>query len=299
MSRKNVLAAALTGMATGVLLIAVANALPEPAAIPTAPAAKEAKKETAKHERLAGDAPSRTGGRSEFLDFALAPRRPGNLLARAGVAGQSAAKRPIWLLQRGDPALEGELLVFGCIHGDECAARHLQPLAPGSGCPDPASDVYIVPNLNPDGFALGTRLNGRGVDLNRNFAAGWKPMEERGSPQFSGPKPFSEPESRLAARIVERLRPEVTVWFHQHHGKRPLVRAWGGSVTAAADFARRAKLPFRRLPWLAGTAPNWQNHRFPGTASFVVELPRGPLPDGLETRLESAIVRLARKVGED
>lgn len=280
MSRPRILSAALAGMVTGVFLIAVANALPEPAAMPTAPAAREK-------------------SRSKFLDFALTPRRPGNLLGRAGVAGHSAEKRPIWLLQRGDPALEGELLVFGCIHGDECAASDLQPLAPGSGCPDPASDVYLVPNLNPDGLALGTRLNSRGVDLNRNFPSEWRPMEERGSPQFSGPEPFSEPESRLAARIVERLRPEVTVWFHQHYGERPLVRAWGRSVAAGSDFARLAKLPFRRLPWLAGTAPNWQNHRFPGTASFVVELPREPLTDGVRTRLERAIVRLARKVGED
>src|SRR5262249_25070105 len=31
-------------------------------------------------------------------------------------------------------------------------------------------------------------------------------------------------------------------------------------------------LSFRKLPWLPGSAPNWQNHRFPGTSSFVVEL---------------------------
>jgi CBS domain-containing protein len=29
--------------------------------------------------------------------------------------------------------------------------------------------------------------------------------------------------------------------------------------------------------WLPGTAPNWQNHHLPGTASFVVELPAGSL----------------------
>lgn len=280
MSRQRILSAALAGMATGVFLIAVANALPEPAATPTAPAARE-------------------GTQGKFLAFALTPRRPGNLLGRIGVAGRSAQGRPIRLRQVGDPAIDGEVLVFGCIHGDECAASDLQPLAPGSGCPDPASDVYLVPNLNPDGLALDTRLNGRGVDLNRNFPSEWRPMEERGSPQFSGPEPFSEPESRLAARIVERLRPEVTIWFHQHYGKRPLVRAWGGSVAAGTDFARLAKLPFRRLPWPSGTAPNWQNHRFPGTTSFVVELPRGPLTDGVRTRLERAIVRLARKVGKD
>ena len=231
-----------------------------------------------------------------FLAFTQAPRRPGNLLLREDLAGRSAQGRPIPLRQLGDPAIEGEVLVFGCIHGDECAARGVQPLT--GGCPDPRGDVYLVPNLNPDGFAGGTRLNGRGVDLNRNFPVAWKPIGERGGPQHSGPRPFSEPETRLAARIVEQLRPEVTIWFHQHYEAEPLVRAWGGSVAAARRFARLARLPSRRLPWLAGTAPNWQNHRFPGTASFVVEMPRGPLPVAVEARLGRAIATLARRVGE-
>lgn len=213
------------------------------------------------------------------------------------VAGHSASRRPIALVQRGQPAIDGELLVFGCVHGDECAARDLQPLS--NGCPDPASDIYVVPNLNPDGFVLGTRLNGRGVDLNRNFPSGWRPIGQRGDPQYSGPHPFSEPETRLAARIVKRLRPKVTIWFHQHRAARPLVRAWGQSVATARRYAELARLPFRRLPWPAGTAPNWQNHRFPGTASFVVEMPQGPLPQQLESRLERSIVLLGREVGED
>jgi murein peptide amidase A len=234
-----------------------------------------------------------------FLGFLETPRQPGNLLARRGVAGDSAEGRPVGVLQRGDPAHDAEVLVFGCIHGDECAAKEIQPLAPASGCPDPASDIYLVPNLNPDGLALGTRLNGRGVDLNRNFPSGWRPIGERGDPQYSGPRPFSEPETRLAARIVSRLRPEVTIWFHQHYAPNPLVRAWGQSITVARRFAALAKLPFRRLPWPAGTAPNWQNHRFPGTASFVVELPRGPLADAAKWHLGKSIVRLARQAGED
>jgi protein MpaA len=236
---------------------------------------------------------------SPFLAFTRTPRRPGNVLSRRGVVGRSAEGRPIGLLQRGDPAFEGELLVFGCIHGDECAASDLQPLAPGSGCPDPASEIFVVPNLNPDGLAAHTRLSGRGVDLNRNFPSGWRPIGRRGDPQYSGPRPFSEPETRLAARIVRMLRPEATIWFHQYGRPRPLVRAWGRSVAAGRAFARLSRLAFRALPWPDGTAPNWQNHRFPGTASFVVELPPGALDVDLKGRLERAIVRQARRVGED
>ncbi len=244
-----------------------------------------------------GPDPVATAARRDgFLAFTQAPRYPGDLLLRAGVAGDSVAGRPIGLRQLGDPTLDGEVLVFGCIHGDECAGSEIEPV--GNGCPDPGADLYVVPNLDPDGAARGNRLNGRGVDLNRNFPSHWRPIGSRGDPQYAGPHPFSEPETRLAARIVRRLQPRVTIWFHQHAGP-ALVRAWGQSAPAARRFARLARLPFYLLPWPAGTAPNWQNHRFPGTSSFVVELSSGRLASGLESRLGSAIVQLGRKVGED
>jgi murein peptide amidase A len=229
--------------------------------------------------------------------FARTPRGSGNLLARAGRVGRSVEGRPIALHQFGDPAWSGELLVFGCIHGDECGAGRLTPLA--GGCPDPGSDIYVVPDLNPDGAAAGSRLNGRGVDLNRNFPADWTPREERGDPQYPGPRPFSEPESRLAARIIRTLRPEATIWFHQYRGSRPFVRAWGPSVPAARRFARFARVPFRLMRWPAGTAPNWQNNRFPEGSSFVVETPRGALAPATKSRLSKALVRMGRWVRED
>jgi murein peptide amidase A len=216
---------------------------------------------------------------------------------RVSAAGRSIEGRRIWMRRLGDASIAGRLLVFGCIHGDECAARRLEPLH--DGCPDPEADVFVVPDLNPDGFAADSRLNARGVDLNRNFSAGWEPIGRPGNLQYSGPRPFSEPEARLAARLVRRLRPRVTVWFHQRYADRPLVRAWGGSRAAARRFAGLAKIPFRAIPWPAGTAPRWQNARFPGTASFVVELPRGDLARGEEPRLDRALDLLGREVGED
>jgi murein peptide amidase A len=244
-------------------------------------------------------ATSEIGTRGGFLSFLQTPVRPGNLLGRAGVAGRSAEGRPIAIHQYGDPSLPG-VLVFGCVHGDECAARRIKPrFVRSGGCPDPHANLAIVRNLDPDGFAAGTRLNARGVDLNRNFPVDWRPIGRRGDPEYSGPQPFSEPESRLAARIVGRLQPTATLWFHQHTGPRPLVRAWGQSAPLGRRFARLAGIPFHLLPWMDGTAPNWQNRRFPGTASVVVELPPGPLAAVQESRLGAAIVLLARQVGQD
>ena len=216
---------------------------------------------------------------------------------RENVLGHSLQGRTIKMREYGKADWDGELLVFGCIHGDECAAEGIQPLT--NGCPDPSADIFVVPNLNPDGAAAHSRLNSRGVDLNRNFASGWKPIGTPGDLEYSGPRPFSEPETRLARRLVRELRPAATIWFHQYRGgRRPFVRAWGPSVGAGRHFARLARISFRRLRWPAGSAPNWQNHTFPGS-SFVVELPRGRPSPALPARLAKALVRMGRWVRED
>jgi len=231
-----------------------------------------------------------------FLDFAKTPRRPGNLVARTGVVGHSAQGRPIEVRQVGDPKWPGELLVFGCIHGDECGASAIEPTI--GGCPDPSADIFVVPNLNPDGSAARSRLNADGVDLNRNFLSRWRPSGSPGDPEYSGPRPFSEPETRLAARIIRALQPAATIWFHQYRGQRPFVRAWGHSVAAGRHFAILSRMSFRPMRWPAGTGPNWQNHRFTAPA-FVVELPRGRLTSTMRGRLSKTLVRMGRWVRED
>src|SRR4051794_30902727 len=158
------------------------------------------------------------------------------------------------------------VLVVGCIHGTECAGIRVARAVSG---------VRVIENLNSDGYRLRSRLNARGVDLNRNFSYGWRPIGRPGDLEHSGRAPFSEPETRRARRVIHAYRPDITIWFHQQ--AEALVRAWGASVPAAQRYARLTGLPFRRMPWMAGTAPNWQNHHFPGSASFVVELAPGPL----------------------
>jgi protein MpaA len=204
--------------------------------------------------------------------------------------GTSAGGRAIVVTKWGTMGADHRTLVFGCIHGTECAGipvgRRVQ-----RANPPVHADVWVVPNLNPDGRALGTRLNGRGVDLNRNFPAAWRPIGVRWDPEYSGPRALSEPETRIARRLVRRFQPQMTVWFHQQ--SEPLVRAWGPSVRVARRYARLVGLPFRRMPWLDGTAPHWQNTAYDGTSSFVVELPLGPLSAADVARHARAILGLS------
>jgi hypothetical protein len=205
------------------------------------------------------------------------------LAAPSQPLGRSYEGRPIEAVHvRGDGP---RVLVVGCIHGDECEGIDItRRLARG---PLPAGvDLWVVHNLNPDGRRLGVRLNGRGVDLNRNFGSEWRPIGSRWDPEYSGPRPWSERETRLARRLVRRVHPDVTIWYHQPQA---IVRAWGGSVGSARRYARLAGAPYRSLRWLHGTAPNWQNHAYPGAASFVVELPAGSLPAGTAARHARAV----------
>ena len=203
--------------------------------------------------------------------------------------GESVGGRPIRAVVRRDADDGPRILVFGCIHGTEPGGIEVVEALDGSS---PArGELVVVPNLNPDGLALETRTNARAVDLNRNFASGWRPIGVAGDPEHSGPRQFSEPESRLARRLIRDLRPDVTIWFHQQV-EPPLVRAWGPSVPAAKAYARLAGAPFRSLPWLPGSAPNWQNHHFPGTSSFVVELPWGDVAQATAARHASALLEL-------
>ena len=209
------------------------------------------------------------------------------------VIGSSALGRPIraTYLEATGTATE-RILVFGCIHGDEDAGVAVTRRLRRAGRLDTA-DLVIVDSINPDGQALGTRLNGRGVDLNRNFPSQWRHNGVPGDPEYSGPRPLSEPESRLARRLILAFRPTVTIWLHQPQA---IVRAYGQSEPAARRYARLAGMRYRRIRWPRGTAPNWQNHRFPGTASFVVEFPAGRL-SAVTIRRNARAIRLLTAAG--
>jgi protein MpaA len=204
--------------------------------------------------------------------------------------GRSVLGHRIEAVELGDPRSRHKLLVIGCIHGNEVAgiaiARRLE-----RGPAPAGEDVWIVRDLNPDGVAANTRQNARGVDLNRNFPSGWRPIGRRGDQQYSGSHPLSEPEARIAHTLIMRIRPAITVWFHQPLA---LVDESGGDMRVERRLARLMGLPLRRLTRYPGSAAGWQNHRLPGTTAVVVELPLGPPPARRLARYAHALVELAR-----
>jgi murein endopeptidase len=187
---------------------------------------------------------------------------------RRVMLGNSRGGRPIFAYRLGNPAAR-KLLVVGTVHGDEPAGMAITRRLLGVSPPLQA-ELWIVPDLNPDGRAAGTRANAAGADLNRDFGR------------------FSQPETRIARALIRAIDPWLSVWYHQPQG---LVRAYGSSVGVARRYAALARERYRTLVWPPGTAARWQNSF--GERSFVVELGPGRLRPRAAARHIRAILAFA------
>ena len=218
---------------------------------------------------------------------AAAPAASRSAAAGTVELGRSEGGHPIVAIHAGDPR-GPRVLVVGAIHGTELAgiaiAHALARIRTGA-------DIWVVPDLNPDGATRGMRPNARGVDLNANWSSEWHGGGRPWDLYYPGPRPFSERENRIARSLILRIRPQVTIWYHQHMN---LVWAYGRSTAAGRRYARAAGMRLYHHHWLPGTAANWQNHHLPGAAAFTVELPAGRLTPAQVRRHVRAVLAAAR-----
>lgn len=188
------------------------------------------------------------------------------------VIGHSVRGRAIVAQVLGAAPAPRKVLVVGCIHGNECAGRAIVSALKRAPVPT-GVQLWLVSTMNPDGAAAETRQNADGVDLNRNFPYLWRPVA--GPTYYSGPRSLSEPETRAAVHLIAGVKPAVTIWYHQHED---LVDMSGsGDHGVARRYAELSRMRATCLAFLPGTASDWSNHVLPGSTSFVVELPAGPV----------------------
>src|SRR5438552_10393566 len=117
-------------------------------------------------------------------------------------------------------AASAEIMVLASIHGDE--AETTVVVSEALRClPRGDLQAAVILCSNPDGMLRGTRGNGRGVDLNRNFpTSNWTPdpvsyksraNDARDIALSPGSEPASEPETRALLSLLERLKPHAIV----------------------------------------------------------------------------------------
>jgi protein MpaA len=210
--------------------------------------------------------------------------------------GRSVLGRPLVVHVVGERTAPHRVLVVGCVHGNERAGeavtRRLRGARPPAGVA-----LWLLDEANPDGCRAGTRGNAHDVDLNRNAPWRWQPIGAPGDTYYAGPHATSEPESRALDRLVRRIRPAVTIWYHQHAA---LVDTSGGDVRIERRYANRVGLPLRDFhSGLTGIWTGWQNATFHRATAFVVELPGGPLDRAALARHAAAVLDAARDVVSD
>jgi len=186
---------------------------------------------------------------------ALKARWPGTLAV--SVIGRSRGGRPIYAARAGNGDALRHVLIQAGIHAREhmtslLAMRQLERLL-RRGVPE-GFLFHFIPIANPDGAVISQtqsappeaeticrddiargyakepmraclrlwKANAAGVDLNRNFDAGWEKIDTRPAPScanYRGPAPLSEPEARALAAYAARLPFSATVSYHAAGGE--------------------------------------------------------------------------------
>jgi murein peptide amidase A len=156
----------------------------------------------------------------------------------------SAMKRPIALYKSHENP-DRPILLTGGVHGDEpegiwLAEATLEWLKSNSSNEKNVGGKtqvpwVIIPCINPDGAAKNERVNGHGVDLNRNYPSkSWSPKFEK-ERYFPGASAASEPEIKSLIALIRQTKPRLLI--HCHSWKPCIVFAGEPGLPAARALA--------------------------------------------------------------
>lgn len=141
--------------------------------------------------------------------------------------GRSVQGRSITGLRIGSGDWRVRLL--GAHHGDELSSAEVTLAAARWLLAElPSAEVWVIPHINPDGVAAGSRYNARDVDLNRNYGYKWSADEFR-----AGDQAFSEPESR-AVRVLSSYR-SFASGLSLHSGAALVCYVWNYTTSDSSD----------------------------------------------------------------
>jgi len=210
-----------------------------------------------------------------------------NAIVQKVVIGSSVSGRNIVAYEKGNPNATRKVLVIGAQHGNEQNGTIICRYIVNHVAVSLAADVWIIPRMNPDGYAAHRRTNDNGVDLNRNFpTADWQ-LSGFGTNQYSGPSPASEPETRAMMNFLSQLQPRFATSLHQplngigNAKKDPkFVQRLSNQLNLPIGFSATDSPQTTSASSVHGTMNAWYNPNFTGVM-VTVELPKNPSLDYL------------------
>lgn len=193
------------------------------------------------------------------------------------IAGTSVQGREIRSLTLGQG--RRKVLYIGGIHGDEPEGANATAALPGEFLAAGLSEAVtltVVEDANPDGRAMGTRVNANHVDLNRNFPA----RNFDGTVRESGQTPLNQPESRAVHNVIEKVRPDLVIAMHSWDG-RQFVNFDGPARAIAERFSATSGLPVAESTSFSATPGSLGSYlgRDRGLPLITIELLKGSDPE--------------------
>ncbi len=197
------------------------------------------------------------------------------------------------------------ILYTANIHGNEVGTKYLMDLwmkeLESKSSQIPAGrKIVVVPLVNPDGYAAGTRNNANNVDLNRNFAtADWKKDVPDTSGKMvvggGGASPMDQPETIAIANLTSQLKPRTTMQYHNvgsmvESNQAAHANALAQIYTGLSGYQNITGNSNAFGYAITGTYEGWMAEKL-GLASIVIEL--GSRSDPQWSRNSAAMWRVA------
>ena len=126
---------------------------------------------------------------------------------------KTVGNRDVELLKADSNSGDKTVLIIGVFHGDEPQGEYLIRKFMSQRKEPCKNQIYIIPCLNPDGKALGTRQNANGIDLNRNFPTKNRKIIED-EHYFGGTEGGSEIETQFIIDVLKEYKPDFILTIH-------------------------------------------------------------------------------------
>lgn len=181
-----------------------------------------------------------------------------------------------------------KIIFVGALHGNEKSSTYLlnrwiDALEAGADRIPSNRTIIVIPNSNPDGYAVDQRTNANNVDLNRNFPANdWKTGVTMPDGSYlehgGGTTALSEPESQAVANYILSQGPRLVMSYHAS-GAIASPNESGDSQAIAITYAQKSTVGYLNSGSTGsffdydttGSMENWLHDKY-SIPSIIVEL---------------------------